>query len=62
MHKAPFVFPIIGGRNPEQLLANIEALDIALTPEHLAYIDGILPFDKGKLARNMVVRFRNITA
>ncbi|KAJ7362790.1 aryl-alcohol dehydrogenase [Mycena albidolilacea] len=54
MHKAPFVFPIIGGRNPEQLLANIEALDIALTPEHLAYIDGILPFDKGKLARNMV--------
>ncbi|KAJ6449037.1 aryl-alcohol dehydrogenase [Mycena vitilis] len=46
MHKAPFVFPIIGGRNPEQLMANIEALGIALTPAQLAYIDGILPFDK----------------
>jgi diketogulonate reductase-like aldo/keto reductase len=47
MAKAPFVHPIVGGRTPEQLMANIEALDIALTDEHLAYIDGILPFDKG---------------
>ncbi|KAJ7656937.1 aryl-alcohol dehydrogenase [Mycena polygramma] len=46
MHKAPFVFPIIGGRNPEQLMANIEALGIALTRAQLAYIDGILPFEK----------------
>ncbi|KAF8195246.1 aryl-alcohol dehydrogenase [Mycena galopus ATCC 62051] len=49
MHKAPFVFPIIGARNPEQLAANIEALEIALTDEHLAYIDAVLPFDKGNL-------------
>ncbi|KAJ6480086.1 aryl-alcohol dehydrogenase [Mycena vulgaris] len=47
MHKAPFVFPIIGGRKVEQLMANIEALDIKLTAEHIAYIEGILPFDKG---------------
>ncbi|KAJ7147856.1 aryl-alcohol dehydrogenase [Mycena crocata] len=47
MHKAPFVYPIIGGRKVEQLMANIEALDITLTAEQIAYIDGILPFDKG---------------
>ncbi|KAJ7717373.1 aryl-alcohol dehydrogenase [Mycena maculata] len=47
MHKAPFVFPIIGGRKPEQLLANIEALDITLSREQIAYIEGVLPFDRG---------------
>ncbi|KAJ6505317.1 aryl-alcohol dehydrogenase [Mycena sanguinolenta] len=47
MHKAPFVYPIIGGRSVEQLMANIEALDITLTDEQIAYIDSILPFDKG---------------
>jgi len=47
MHKAPFVYPIIGGRKVEHLMANIEALDITLTAEQIAYIDGILPFDKG---------------
>ncbi|KAJ7233723.1 aryl-alcohol dehydrogenase, partial [Mycena haematopus] len=51
LHKAPFVFPIVGARNPEQLMANIEALDIVLTDEHLTYIDGILPFDKGNLIK-----------
>ncbi|KAJ7656867.1 aryl-alcohol dehydrogenase [Mycena polygramma] len=43
-HKAPFVFPIIGGRNPEQLMPNIEALGIALTDAQLAYIDGTSDF------------------
>ncbi|KAK7044383.1 aryl-alcohol dehydrogenase [Favolaschia claudopus] len=47
MHKAPHVYPVIGGRHVEQLLANIEALDISLSDEQMAYIDGILPFDKG---------------
>ncbi|KAJ6550675.1 aryl-alcohol dehydrogenase [Mycena vulgaris] len=47
MHKAPFVYPIIGGRKIEQLMANIEALDITLTADHVAYIESILPFDKG---------------
>jgi len=47
MHKAPYVFPIIGGRKVEHLMANIEALDISLTPEHIAEIDAALPFDQG---------------
>ncbi|KAJ6550673.1 aryl-alcohol dehydrogenase [Mycena vulgaris] len=47
MHKAPFVYPIIGGRKIEQLMANIEALDITLTADHVAHIESILPFDKG---------------
>jgi len=47
LHKAPFVFPIIGGRKIEHLHANIEALDIVLTPEQIAHLEGILPFDKG---------------
>ena len=55
MHKAPFVYPIIGGRSVEQLMANIEALDITLTDEQIAYIDSILPFDKG-FPNNFIVR------
>lgn len=47
MHKAPYVFPIVGGRKVEHLLANIEALSIRLSAEQIAYIEGILPFDKG---------------
>ncbi|KAJ7243766.1 aryl-alcohol dehydrogenase [Mycena rebaudengoi] len=47
MHKAPFVFPIIGGRKVEHLLANIEALSIKLTADQMKYIDAVLPFDFG---------------
>ncbi|KAI0077418.1 Aldo/keto reductase [Panus rudis PR-1116 ss-1] len=47
MQKTPYVFPIIGGRKVEHLHANIEALEIALTPEHIKYLESILPFDKG---------------
>ncbi|KAF7337908.1 Aryl-alcohol dehydrogenase [Mycena venus] len=54
LHKAPFVYPIIGGRKVEHLMANIEALDITLTKEQMAYIDGILPFDKGFPAKLLV--------
>ncbi|KAJ7766514.1 hypothetical protein DFH07DRAFT_769774 [Mycena maculata] len=46
-HEAPFVFPIVGGRKVEHLMANIEALDIMLSAEQIAYIEGVLPFDKG---------------
>ncbi|KAK7040449.1 aryl-alcohol dehydrogenase [Favolaschia claudopus] len=49
LHKAPYIFPIIGGRTPEQMLANIEALDIALTDEHMAYLDRIIPFEKSQI-------------
>lgn len=47
MQKVPYVFPIIGGRKVEHLLANIQALDISLTPEHIAYLESIVPFDPG---------------
>jgi aryl-alcohol dehydrogenase-like predicted oxidoreductase len=47
MHKAPFVFPIIGGRKVEHLLANIEALSIKLTADQMKYIDAVLPFAFG---------------
>jgi len=43
----PYVFPIIGGRKVEHLLSNIEALEIVLTPEHIAYLEGINAFDQG---------------
>lgn len=47
LQKAPYVFPVVGGRKVEHLEANIEALEIALTPEQIAYLESILPFDKG---------------
>ncbi|KAI9568585.1 NADP-dependent oxidoreductase domain-containing protein [Boletus coccyginus] len=47
MQKAPYVFPIIGGRKVEHLEANLEALEIALTPEHIKYLENIVPFDPG---------------
>lgn len=47
MQKTPYVFPIIGGRKIEHLHQNIEALEVALTPEHIKYLESILPFDIG---------------
>lgn len=47
MHKAPYVFPIIGGRKVEHLHQNIEALSISLTPEQVSALDNIVPFNKG---------------
>ncbi|EGO23741.1 hypothetical protein SERLADRAFT_470037 [Serpula lacrymans var. lacrymans S7.9] len=47
MQKTPYVFPIIGGRKIEQLEANIEALAISLSPDQIAYLESILPFDPG---------------
>ncbi|TCD60122.1 hypothetical protein EIP91_010696 [Steccherinum ochraceum] len=47
MQKTPYVFPLVGGRKVEQLMSNIEALDVSLTPTHIAYLESILPFDKG---------------
>ncbi|KAF8529580.1 Aldo/keto reductase [Hysterangium stoloniferum] len=53
MHKAPYVFPIIGGRKIEHLQANIEALDLTLTPAHIKALEDVLPFDLG-FPHNMV--------
>jgi len=47
MHKAPHVFPIIGGRKVEHLRANIEALNIKLTPEQVKELESVEPFDPG---------------
>ena len=47
MQKAPFVFPIVGGRKVEHLMNNLEALDISLTEEHIAFLDNVAPLDRG---------------
>jgi aryl-alcohol dehydrogenase-like predicted oxidoreductase len=47
LQKAPYVFPIIGGRKVEQLKENLAALDIPLTPEQVKRIESAAPFDPG---------------
>ncbi|KAH8114690.1 Aldo/keto reductase [Phellopilus nigrolimitatus] len=47
IQKTSYVFPIIGGRKVEHLLANIEALKISLSHEQVEYLESILPFDPG---------------
>ena len=47
MAKAPYVFPIIGGRKVEHLHDNIRALDILLTPEQIEYLESVQPIDLG---------------
>lgn len=47
MQKAPYVFPIIGGRKVEHLEANLEGLEIVLTPEHIKYLENAAPYDLG---------------
>lgn len=59
MQKAPYVFPIIGGRKVEQLNDNLEALDISLTPEHIAYLESALPFNK-IFPHNIIVRTNHV--
>lgn len=45
--KAPYVFPIVGGRNFEHLTGNIEALNIKLSDNDINEIEDALPFDLG---------------
>ena len=47
MQKTPYVFPIVGGRKVEHLMDKIAALDIALTPEQVKYLENVLPFKPG---------------
>ncbi|KAF9486205.1 Aldo/keto reductase [Pholiota conissans] len=47
LHKTTHVFPILGGRKVEHLLANLESLDLSLTPEHIKYIENVTVFDPG---------------
>ena len=47
MHKAPYVFPIVGGRTIDHLKGNIEALGLELSDEDIAEIEKAAPFDHG---------------
>ncbi|KAF4539026.1 Norsolorinic acid reductase [Lasiodiplodia theobromae] len=47
MHKSPYVFPIVGGRNINHLKGNIEALSIELSPQEIEQIEEAEPFDVG---------------
>ncbi|KAF9260912.1 hypothetical protein L218DRAFT_871343, partial [Marasmius fiardii PR-910] len=47
MQKTPYVFPIIGGRKVEHLVANLEALEIELSDEQIKYLESIVPFQAG---------------
>ncbi len=50
MHKAPYVFPIVGGRKVSHLKGNIDALSVKLTDEEINEIDRAEPFDIGYVA------------
>ncbi len=56
MQKAPYVFPIIGGRKVDHLLANTEALGISLSDEQIKYLESVSPFDAG-FPNTLIVRF-----
>ena len=45
--KAPYVFPIIGGRKVEHLMDNIQALKIELTKKQIEHLESIVPFQPG---------------
>ena len=47
MHKAPYVFPIVGGRKVSHLKGNIEALGIELSDEEMAEIENAIDFQYG---------------
>lgn len=47
MHKAPYVFPIVGGRKVEHLKGNIEALSLELSNEEIDEIDAESGFQVG---------------
>ncbi|KAF4622220.1 hypothetical protein D9613_009196 [Agrocybe pediades] len=47
MQKTPYVFPIIGGRKVEHLLANVEALELSLSDEQIKYLESAVTFDPG---------------
>ncbi|OJD36419.1 norsolorinic acid reductase [Diplodia corticola] len=47
MHKAPYVFPIVGGRKVSHLKGNIEALSLELSKDEIQEIEDAVPFDVG---------------
>ena len=53
MHKAPYVFPICGGRKIEHIKGNIEALGLVLDTADIDEIEQAYPFDVG-FPHNMI--------
>jgi aryl-alcohol dehydrogenase-like predicted oxidoreductase len=47
MQKAPYVFPIVGGRKVEHLKGSIAGLSVVLTEEEIQKVEGAYPFDFG---------------
>lgn len=47
LHKAPYVFPLVGQRKVANLFSNITALSIKLTPEEIRELETVIPFDVG---------------
>lgn len=47
LHRAPYVFPICGGRSVEHLKGNIEALGLELSADDIAEIETGYDFDVG---------------
>ncbi|CEJ58148.1 Putative Aad6p (Fragment) [Penicillium brasilianum] len=45
--KAPYVFPIIGGRKIQHLHDNIQALSLRLSQEEIKYLESVGDFDPG---------------
>ncbi|KAK1995418.1 aldo/keto reductase [Colletotrichum falcatum] len=58
--KAANVIPIVGGRKVEHLKANIDALNIKLTDEQIAYLESVKDFDVG-FPTNFLGQDPNIT-
>ncbi len=47
MHKAPYVFPVVGGRKIDHLKGNIEALSLEMSKAEMEEIEGAAEFDQG---------------
>lgn len=47
LQKAPYVFPIVGGRKVEHIQGSIDGLAVELTPEEVEKIEQAYPFDHG---------------
>jgi len=47
LNKAPYVFPIVGGRKVEHLHDNIKAIELKLTDEEMKEIESVKPFEVG---------------
>ena len=60
MSKAPYVFPIVGGRKVEHLMDNVQAVKIKLTDKQIEYLESIVPFEAG-FPNNMINEDPHVT-